>query len=68
MGNSLYIDKITIGSEGDRVTIGLEDVKKIEVDLEYERAQATLADDKVIPITPAEAVLFIHYNNIWRPI
>ena len=68
MGGSIYIDKITIGSEGDRVTLGLEDIKKIEVDLEKGGAQATLASDEVIAITPAEAVFFIHYNNIWRPI
>lgn len=68
MKNSLYIDRITIGEGGDRVTIGLEDVKKVEVDLEKGSAQATLSNDTVIPITPAEAVLFVHYNSIWRPI
>jgi hypothetical protein len=68
MKNSLYIREITVGEEGNRVTLGLEDVKKIEVDLEKGTAQATLSNDTIIPITPAEAVLFVHYNGIWRPL
>ncbi len=68
MKNSLYIREVTVGSGGNRVTLGLEDVKKIEVDLEKGTAHATLSNDTTIPITPAEAVLFVHYNGIWRPL
>lgn len=68
MKNSIYIREVTVGENGDRVTLKLDDVKKIEVDLENGTAQATLSNDTVTPLTPAEAGLFIHYNSIWRPI
>ena len=68
MAISIHMDKFPVGEGDDRVILGLEDIKKIEVDLEKNTAKATLSNDEVIPMKPEEAVLFIHYNNIWRSI
>ncbi|MGG2041910.1 hypothetical protein [Burkholderia gladioli] len=65
----IYHDEVVVGIEkGDRVYMPINMVKSVQVDLEHGTATLTLINNETIDVTPEQAGLFIHYNQIWRPL
>ena len=64
----MYKDQITIGKDGDLVIMPVNQVSKVEVDLEHKKARLILLDGTFVAVTEDEALLFISNNRHWRAV